>query len=944
MIMQKLIAIILLFLMPGAHAQLRLPSLISDSMVLQRDKPLHIWGWATPGEKISVVFNGHKAQTKTGAAGRWLINLPPMAAGGPFTMHIQGSTSIDLKGIVLGDVYFCSGQSNMGLNMERVKEKYAQQIDSADYPDIRNFFVPTVADLKGPRDTTPAGRWLPASRKNVLSFGAATYFFARAIYLKYHVPIGIINSSVGGTPIQSWISADALQQFPESLQVLAKAVADASPDPSGAPPKLDNLGPTATPPFGETLLHYAQASTDLGLANPIPWYDPHYIPDHWYPFWLPGYWADQGVKGLNGTVWFRKDIQVPASWAGKSAKLFLGRIIDADQTYVNGVLVGATTYQYPPRRYTIPSGLLKTGSNTIVVRVTNNSGKGGFVPGKHYYLSVESDTMDLRGDWTYQVGQVITPQEGPGSLPMPYVPTGLYNAMVAPFTSYSIKGFIWYQGEANGDHPGTYKALMKQLIGDWRVKWQDSTLPFLYVQLPNFMEAQYTPGNSNWATIREAQRQTLSLPNTAMAVTIDLGEWNDIHPLDKKDVGERLALAARHLIYGEKDLVYSGPMFRWASIQGNQVHADFTDIGTGLLAQGKGPLLGFAIAGADQKYVWAQASIQGNNVILQNAAIPAPRYIRYAWADNPREANLYNQEGLPASPFESGLIGGGASSGDTGSGTKGDASSSPNGPAGSSPNGRAGDSHPAASPDGPWNHKSCAVVLTYDDAVDIDLDHVLPALDSEGFKGTFYLIGTSYALTHRINEWKAAAAEGHELGNHTLFHPCDATKPGRNWLTPETDLSRYTVKRATQEILATNALLTALDGKTQRTFAYPCGDLNIGDTLFYKYVRQDFAGARGVQGEFKSIGEIDLDNIPSFAIVDQSGDALINLVKKAMQTHSLLVFLFHGVGGGHAINEGWGEHTQLLQFLKANEQDIWIAPMVDVAQYIKNYQINHPHP
>ncbi len=935
--MQKLLTILLIFLISNAQAQLRLPSLISDSMILQRDKPLPIWGWATPGEKISVAFNGHKAQTNTAANGKWMIILPPMPAGGPYSMHIQGRTTIDLNGIVLGDVYFCSGQSNMGLNMERVKEKYAQQIDSADYPEIRNFYVPTVADLQGPRDTTPTGRWIPASPKNVLTFGAVTYFFARAIYNRYHIPIGIINASVGGTPIQSWISADALRQFPESLQVLAKAVADASPDPSGVPLKLNNLGPTATPPFGEKLMHYAQASTDLGLANPIPWYDPRYIPDHWHPYWLPGYWADQGVKGLNGSVWFRKDIQVPASWAGKLARLYLGRIVDADQTYVNGVLVGATTYQYPPRRYTIPSGLLKTGSNTIVVRVTNNSGKGGFVPDKHYYLSVESDSIDLRGDWTYQVGQVITPQEGPGPLPMPYVPTSLYNAMVAPFTSYSIKGFIWYQGEANGDYPGTYKALMKQLIGDWRAKWKDSTLPFLYVQLPNFMEAQYTPANSNWATIREAQRQTLSLPYTAMAVTIDLGEWNDIHPLDKKDVGERLALAATHLVYGDNHEVWSGPQFRWASIHGQQVYADFGQIGTGLMAKGGDPLLGFAIAGADQKYVWANATITGNNVILENAMVTQPRYIRYAWADNPREANLYNNEGLPASPFESGLIGTGNSLNDTSGSSNG-----PGSPALKLPTISA--DGPPASSDGPWNHKSCAVVLTYDDAVDIDLDHVLPALDSEGFKGTFYVIGTSYALTHRINEWKAAAAEGHELGNHTLFHPCDATKPGRNWLTPETDLSRYSVKRATQEILATNALLTAIDGKTQRTFAYPCGDLTIGDTLFYKYVSQDFAGARGVQGEFKTIGAIDLDNIPSFAIVDQSGDALIGLVKKAMQTHSLLVFLFHGVGGGHAINEGWGEHTQLLQFLKANEQDIWIAPMVDVARFIKEYRLKHPHP
>lgn len=916
-------------------AALRLPSLISDSMVLQRDKPIHIWGWASPGEKIRVELNEHKSQTRTGSDGKWMVILPAMGAGGPYSMHIQGNTTIDLKGIDLGDVYFCSGQSNMGLMMERAKEKYPQQIDSAYFDGIRNFFVPTVADLKGPHDDMPVGKWLPTTPQNVLGFGAATFFFARALYSQYHIPIGIINSSVGGTPIQSWISADSIQSFPDALRQIKTFNASASPTSGGAV----TASGAATASGGASPAVTDTPAPDQGLWGPLPWYDPRYVPDHWYPFWLPGYWEDQGVKGLNGIVWFRKEIQIPASMAGKSVKLYLGRIVDADQVYVNGVQVGSTTYQYPPRRYTIPSGLLKEGTNLIVVRVTNTGGKGGFVPQKRYVLTTGSDSIDLRGDWTYQVGQVFGPGK-PGPLLRQNIPTSLYNTMVAPFTPFSVKGFIWYQGEANWDHPETYGVLLKTLIRDWRTKWQDSTLPFLYVQLPNFQEAQYTPASSNWAAVREAQRQTLAIPHTAMAVTIDLGEWNDIHPLDKKDVGERLALAADYLIYGHKDLVYSGPMFRWASVEGPQVDVDFGEAGGGLVAKGGGPLKGFSIAGADQKYVWAQASIKGNNVVVQNPSVPQPRYVRYAWADNPREANLYNQEGLPASPFESGLIGTGSASPAGSGGSVANAATVTAGSAAATSASAA--SGPAA--DGPWNHKSCAVVLTYDDAVDIDLDHVLPALDSEGFKGTFYLIGTSYALIHRINEWKAAAAEGHELGNHTLFHPCDATKPGRNWLTPETDLSRYTVKRATQEILATNALLSAMDGKTQRTFAYPCGDLNIGDTLFYKYVSKDFAGARGVQGEFKTIGEIDLDNIPSFAIVDQSGAALISLVKKAMETHTLLVFLFHGVGGGHAINEGWAEHTQLLQFLKAHEQDIWIAPMVDVAQYIKDYQMNHPHP
>ncbi|HEX7493664.1 MAG TPA: sialate O-acetylesterase, partial [Bacteroidales bacterium] len=395
--------------------------------------------------------------------------------------------------------------------------------------------------------------------------------------------------------------------------------------------------------------------SDKGLTGSKTWYDPTYVPEGWHKFWLPGYWADQGVKGLNGVVWFRKEMDVPASMTGKPAKLFMGRIVDADKVYVNGVLSGSITYQYPPRRYELPDGLLKPGKNLIVVQVTNTSGKGGFVPDKPYYLTAAGENIDIRGDWQYKVGQVFRPVvfvSGDRSISQQNEPTGLYNTMVAPAVNYTLKGMIWYQGESNAGKPEVYQSLLKALITDWRIKWKQANLPFLYVQLPNFMEVQYLPSESQWAELRDGQRKALSESNTAMIVTIDVGEWNDIHPLEKKVIGERLSLAARKLAYGDNAIVYSGPMYRSSRIEGNKIIITFDHTGTGLIAKGGGELNYFAVAGEDKKYVWAESEIKDNQVIVWSDMVTNPMYVRYAWADNPESANLYNKEELPASPFE----------------------------------------------------------------------------------------------------------------------------------------------------------------------------------------------------------------------------------------------------------------------------------------------------
>lgn len=608
-----------LFISFTAFSNIKLPSLVSDGMVLQRDVPVQIWGWANPGEKVNILFKGKKIKTLTDHQGHWSSTLPATPAGGPYEIQIN---EVSVKDVLFGDVWLCAGQSNMVINMERVKEKYPADIASAHYPLIRNFFIPTAVSKVHAVDQLPPSSWLSVNPENVLKMGAVSYFFARDIFAKYHVPIGIINASVGGTPIESWISEAGLKTFPNY------------------PKDTSHVKPIIPAP---------RKSTDRGLTE--KWADPSYTPKGWKRFAIPGFWEDQGLKDLNGVVWFRREIEIPAALAGSSANLFLGRIVDADQAYVNGVSVGNITYQYPPRRYVIKPGMLKAGKNILVIRVTNTAGKGGFVPDKRYEMLIGNRRIDLQGDWMYKVGEVFPPQiETPA--PAQYTPTALYNAMIAPFISYALKGIIWYQGESNVGKPEVYERLLPALATDWREQFKQPDLPFLYVQLPGFQDRTFLPTESAMAVLREGQLKSLSIPKSAMVVTLDLGEWNDIHPLSKKPIGERLALAARKIAYGEA-IVASGPLYDAAQIEGQRIRIRFRESGGGLAINqtDEDELMYFAIAGKDKKFVWAKAKIEGNSVLVWSDEISEPMYVRYAWADNPEGANLINVEGLPASPF-----------------------------------------------------------------------------------------------------------------------------------------------------------------------------------------------------------------------------------------------------------------------------------------------------
>jgi sialate O-acetylesterase len=632
----------------AAFCSVRLPKLASDGMVLQRDSAVKIWGWADKDEKVTINFNGKTYTAAAGADGKWTATLSPSKAGGPCDMEIKAANNITLKNILIGDVWVCSGQSNMELTMERLKDKYPKEITDSDNNSIRQFEVPDKYYFDVPKDDLESGAWVSANPQTIFNFTAVGYFFAKELYQRYHVPIGLINASLGGSPVQAWMSEDTIKAFPEDRATLQKFK-----DPAYIKQVEDKDKAASDAWYGRL------NQTDKGLApGEKPWFDPTCDASQWATMDVPGYWADGPLGPVNGVVWFRKEINVPASMAGKPARLWLGRIVDGDETYLNGKKVGAITYEWPPRKYDIPADLLKKGKNTIVVRVINCNGwaRGGFVLDKPYQLIGAGKTLDLKGQWQYKLGAIMDPI--PPTTFVRWQPVGLFNGEIAPLLNYSIKGVIWYQGEANTKNPREYQKLFPTLIADWRQRWNQGNFPFLYVQLTSFMAAKDRPSESNWAELREAQLKTLSVPNTAMIVTTDIGEATDIHPLNKEDVGKRLALAAENLAYGQKKVIYSGPIYKSMKTEGNKIILTFTDVDSGLVAKSSegrltagGQLKYFAVAGPDKKFVWAKAEIKGDKIIVWSDEVKNPVAVRYAWADNPDTANLYNKAGLPASPF-----------------------------------------------------------------------------------------------------------------------------------------------------------------------------------------------------------------------------------------------------------------------------------------------------
>ncbi|MBE4948962.1 sialate O-acetylesterase [Chryseobacterium culicis] len=610
------------------QAKVRLPALVSDGMILQRNQDLKIWGYADAGEKITVKLINKTYTTTADQNGNWMVTLPKLNAGGPYRMTIN---EITLKDILVGDVWVASGQSNMELPMRRLKPLYENEIKNANNQNIRFFTVPQKYNFKTPQNDLDGGKWESTNPQTILNFSGVAYFFAKQLNEKNKVPVGIIHASLGGSPVQAWMDEKSLQKYPEYLSEAEKWKND------------DLIKSTESEEQSLSKAWYAELDqSDIGLNQ--HWEKENYV-SGWKTMLVPGSWEDQ-EGSFDGSVWLRKEITLPKGTDQKTAFLNLGRIKDADVTYINGIKVGNVTYEYPPRWYEIPKGVLKEGKNTITVRVINGSGKGQFIADKPYYLEIDGQKTDLKGEWKYKTGAKME-RMAPGQTFIRWKPVGLYNAMINPLIHYKIKGFIWYQGESNTGKPKEYGDLLSTMISDWRSKWNKNDLPFLIVQLANFMEKKDEPLDSGWAELREQQRQvSLHVPFTGLAVAIDLGEWNDIHPLNKKTVGDRLALQAQKIGEGKK-IIADGPVYQSMKKAGNTIIISFRP-GTDDLVQGG--LKGFAIKQKDGRYQWAKAKTKGNKVIVWNDQITDPVHIRYDWADNP-DGNLKNTSGLPASPF-----------------------------------------------------------------------------------------------------------------------------------------------------------------------------------------------------------------------------------------------------------------------------------------------------
>jgi sialate O-acetylesterase len=626
-------------LVAQTNAEVKLPKFIADGMVLQRNIPVKIWGWANSGEKVTITFLNKKYSAVTDSKGNWLVTLPKLKPGGPFELEVEGTNKIIIKNILVGDVWVCSGQSNMQTTMARVRDLYEDVIANSENKMIRYFEVPMKYEFNGPLNDVQNGKWVSPDPQSILNFSAVAYFFAKNIYEKYKVPIGLINTAIGGAPIEAYVSADVIKNFPNYLPAIEKFK------------DINNIQKVFADNKKINDEWYSELmKKDLGYSgNEKKWYDTSYNANDWSKISVPCFWDEAGLKNINGSVWFRKEFDIPESMAGKSVRLNLGRIVDSDSAFVNGKFVGSVSYQYPPRIYKIPAGVLKTGKNILVVRIVNNAGRGGFIKDKPYNIILDGQSIDLKGEWQYKIGAEMKPM--PVQESVQNTATGFFNGMIAPLLNYAIKGVLWYQGESNTNRAAEYKKIFPAMINDWRHKWNIGTFPFLYVQLPNFMETNDQPVESQWAELREAQLKTLSVPKTGMAVAIDLGEWNDIHPWRKKEVGDRLALLAQSIAYGNKKIVPSGPLYKSMKLERNKIILSFKNVDGGLIAKGGNELKYFAIAGADKKFVWAKAEIKNNKVVVWNDEIKNPVAVRYAWADNPDGANLYNKEELPASPF-----------------------------------------------------------------------------------------------------------------------------------------------------------------------------------------------------------------------------------------------------------------------------------------------------
>jgi len=650
--MKNLLLTLFVLCTVSISAAVRMPRLFQSGMVLQRGKPIPVWGWADANETVTIRFNKKTYTVIADAEGRWRTDLPKMKAGGPYQLAINELT---IDSVLIGDVWLLSGQSNIDVTIERVYPQYTQEIDQFNNNQVRLFRVQNETDTHGVKDDIrPTSiNWKSLTKQNAWLFSAVGSFFGKRMWEKNKVPQGIIVNSWGGTPIEAWISMDSLMT---DYPMLVKRIAIF---------QNDNYVRAQMQANGEANRQWNELLNKIDDTQHYPL--SHYNDDDWQTI-NQNNWSWRGT----GTVWLRQHININKEHAGKPARLLLGTLYDQDVTYLNGQQIGHTGYQYPPRRYDIPEGLLKEGDNVIAIRFINRSGAVHFIPEKPYMLCfgddrfsqnpMPKDVIPLSETWKFHLGAEMPPCPG-GDVSLQNQPSTLYNAVLHPLAPYAISGVVWYQGESNTGNPAPYADYLKKLMGCWRDRWQDQQMPFVIVQLANYDGRQQTgfprpivyqadPVNSGWAQLREAQRLAAKADSHAeLAVINDLGETVDIHPLRKKEVAERIGLCFDKLVFNNNKVKLSPEVIdcQWIMDNGQWTMILILD-----QPVQPGELHEFEMAGPDGIFHNVTATASGNRIEIKVAAntLHSSLKLRYAWKDNPLKANVRSLIGLPMSSFE----------------------------------------------------------------------------------------------------------------------------------------------------------------------------------------------------------------------------------------------------------------------------------------------------
>lgn len=629
-----------------AKKELKPAQIFTDNMVLQQDQKVPIWGSATPGEKVEIKFREQTVATEADENGKWMAELNSLTPGKADSLIIiADDQKVVFNNVLVGEVWICSGQSNMEMNVDCNWAKLnnsAEEIANANYPEIRLFIVARNTSF-APLDSISTEGWKVCSPETIGPFSAVGYFFGREIHQSQKVPVGLIQTAWGGTVAEAWTSAESLKWMRDFASPVEKL--------SKMPSNKDSLKLQYEKDYVSWLIETAEADAGINGTDTI-FASPDFDDTDWMKIKVPGMVEQTSIGAVDGVFWYRKKVKIPARQLGKDLTLTIAPPDDTDETWFNGVKIGASTEWDVIRNYKIPADIIRKGENQIVVRLGDPQGDGGFMGKKEDFSIYSNDgwKMQIKGDWLCKVGY---DKRNIKTIPMvpdePNRPTVLYNAMINPIIPFAIKGAIWYQGESNSGMAYQYQTLFPTLIKDWRNEWKQGDFPFLFVQLANYQQRNTLPVEDSWAELREAQLMTLNLPNTGMAVTIDIGDGNDIHPGNKQDVGKRLALVAQNKVY-KQDIPYSGPIYKSMEINGDNIILDFDFKYEGLKIGYGTDLEGFTIAGADKKFVWAKAKINDNKIEVYSSKIKDPVAVRYAWSSNP-ECNLINSAGLPASPF-----------------------------------------------------------------------------------------------------------------------------------------------------------------------------------------------------------------------------------------------------------------------------------------------------